>query len=225
MLPCHSIAWHPLISCSVTTPPSLFCEGCGLETYVLISLLPRPNPLTRKGFWWPLSNFMVVPSQQSWYWTTQWNSTTSCNHMLNWPTDLFIVSCPDSTLTSVALLKSHDWWYLDLAQPRNCSMVTRPFSSWEGGVWTHDYIWIGWLQQSAVNMLIAVKTQSKAFATVITQLMTLAPRMAKHIAYVILSRWWCRNHIYRSCTLSYTTPYDTWITKMADMVVLLTIDN
>ena len=78
----HAIAQHPLISCSVTTPSSLFCEGCGLETHVSwrpISLLPRPNPLTR----WPLSNFSVVPSQQSWYWTTQWNNATSCNHVLN----------------------------------------------------------------------------------------------------------------------------------------------
>jgi len=24
------------------------------------------------------------------------------------------------------------------AQPRNCSIVTRPFSSWEGRVWAQD---------------------------------------------------------------------------------------
>ena len=29
------------------------------------SLVPRPHPLTRKGAWWPLSNFLVVPSQQN----------------------------------------------------------------------------------------------------------------------------------------------------------------
>jgi len=49
------------------------------------------------------------------------------------------------------------------AQPRNCSIVTRPFSSWEGGVWEWDYIclcvtamimqqrsaarWIPWLRK------------------------------------------------------------------------------
>ena len=53
-----------------------------------LSLMPRPHPLMRKGVWWTLSNFLVVPSQQSWYWTTQWNSATSCNHVLNQPTYL-----------------------------------------------------------------------------------------------------------------------------------------
>ena len=52
------------------------------------SLVPRLHPVTRKGVWWPLSNFLVVPSQQSWYWTTQWNSTLSCNHVLDQPTYL-----------------------------------------------------------------------------------------------------------------------------------------
>jgi len=28
---------------------------------------------------------------------------------------------------------------VDSAQPRNRSIVTRPFSSWEGGVWARDY--------------------------------------------------------------------------------------
>jgi len=28
---------------------------------------------------------------------------------------------------------------VDSAQPRNCSIVTRPFSSWEGGDWAWDY--------------------------------------------------------------------------------------
>ena len=52
------------------------------------SLVPRPHPLTRKVVWWPLSDSLVVLSQQSWYWTTQWNSATSCNHALDRPTYL-----------------------------------------------------------------------------------------------------------------------------------------
>ena len=31
----------------------------------LPSLMPRPHPLTRKGIWWPLSDFLVVASQQN----------------------------------------------------------------------------------------------------------------------------------------------------------------
>ena len=113
--------------------------GCSLITEDP-SLVPRPHPLTRKGVWWPLSDFLVVPSQQSWYWTTQWSCTTSCNHVLDRPRHLFVVSCPDPTLAPVMLLKSHDQWHFaDLAQPRNRSMVTRPLPSWEGGVWARDY--------------------------------------------------------------------------------------
>ena len=45
-----------------------------LWTYLLNScskgsLVPRPRPLTRKRVWWQLSNFLVVPSQQYWFWT------------------------------------------------------------------------------------------------------------------------------------------------------------
>jgi len=29
---------------------------------------------------------------------------------------------------------------VDSAQPRNHSIVTRPISSWEGGVWARDYM-------------------------------------------------------------------------------------
>ena len=47
------------------------------------SLAPRPHPLTRKGIWWPLSDFLVMLNQQ--YWT---NSATSCNHVLDRPTYL-----------------------------------------------------------------------------------------------------------------------------------------
>ena len=72
-----------------------------------LNLMPRPHPLTRKGAWWPLSDSLVMSSQQSWYWTTQWNSALSCNHVLDWPT-YFIVSCLDPILASVMLLKSHD---------------------------------------------------------------------------------------------------------------------
>jgi len=33
------------------------------------------------------------------------------------------------------------------AQPRNCSIVTRPFSLWQGGVWAQDY-WSSSIDQS-----------------------------------------------------------------------------
>ena len=32
---------------------------------MITGLMPRPHPLTRKGVWWPLSDFLVVPSQQN----------------------------------------------------------------------------------------------------------------------------------------------------------------
>ena len=60
----------------------------------------------RLGVRWPLSDFLVVPSQQSWYWTTQWNSTTSCNHVLDQLTNLFVALCPDPTLTSAPCFQS-----------------------------------------------------------------------------------------------------------------------
>ena len=44
------------------------------------SFVPRPHPFTRKRVWWPLSTFLVVPSQQSWFWTSQWNSAMSYIH-------------------------------------------------------------------------------------------------------------------------------------------------
>ena len=41
------------------------------------SLVPRPHPLMRKRVWWLLSDFLVVLSQQSWFWTSQLNSAMS----------------------------------------------------------------------------------------------------------------------------------------------------
>ena len=35
--------------------------------------------------------------------------------------------------------------FADLAQPRMCSIVTRCFSLWEGGVWGQDYCDISWV--------------------------------------------------------------------------------
>ena len=34
-------------------------------SYRHCSLIPRPHPLTRKGVWWPLNDFLVAPSQQN----------------------------------------------------------------------------------------------------------------------------------------------------------------
>ena len=42
-------------------------EHLGMKHYSQqgYSLVPRPHPLMRKGVWWPLSDFLVVPSQQN----------------------------------------------------------------------------------------------------------------------------------------------------------------
>ena len=53
----------------------LVCMATGVQTCtlnkahtqctLLASLVPRSHPLTRKGVWWPLNDFLVVPSQQN----------------------------------------------------------------------------------------------------------------------------------------------------------------
>jgi len=78
-----------------------------------------------------LSDFLVVPTQQYWFWT-------NVDYMLAWRKAYFIGSCT----------RLETWHYfigfskiktVDSAQ-RNRSIVTTPFSSWEGGVWEWDYL-------------------------------------------------------------------------------------
>jgi len=38
-----------------------------------VVLCPDPTFSREKWVWWPLSNFLVVWSQQSWFWTIQRN--------------------------------------------------------------------------------------------------------------------------------------------------------
>jgi len=69
----------------------------------------------------------TVPTQQYWFWR-------NIDYMLAWCKAYFIGSC--THLNDVVLFH----WLVqiktvDSAQPRNCSIVTRPISSWEGGVW------------------------------------------------------------------------------------------
>ena len=99
---------------------------------VPFSLVPRPHPLVRNGVWWPLSDFLVVWSQQSaisyvtWVAQQRWGWSLSTRLQIGrigW-------SSMSTWLHDVALFQYQECW---LAQPRNRSMVTRPLSSWEGG--------------------------------------------------------------------------------------------
>ena len=69
------------------------------------SLVPRPRPLTRKRVWWLLSNFLVVPTQQYWFWT-------NIDYILAWRKAYFIGSC--ARLDDVALfhwiVQDQDCW-------------------------------------------------------------------------------------------------------------------
>jgi len=77
------------------------------------SLTARPHPLTRKrsGSYWAICWLHRVSSLD--FWTSQWNSA----------------------LTQVCKINVQNQY---LAQPRNCSTVTRPISSWEGGFSARD---------------------------------------------------------------------------------------
>ena len=61
-------------------------NSTAVSVTVACSLVLGPHPLTRKGVWWSLSDFLVVPSQQSWYWTTQCYVMQPCAQL----TDLLV---------------------------------------------------------------------------------------------------------------------------------------
>ena len=68
-----------------------------------------PDPTSHKEkIWWLLNDFLVVLSQQYWFWT-------NIDYMLRWCDTISLVQKSNS------------------AQPRNSSIVTRPFSLWEVG--------------------------------------------------------------------------------------------
>ena len=106
----------------------------------MTSLVPRAHLLMRKRVWWPLSDFLLVPSQQSAISHVTWVAQQKRGWGLG--TRLWIRRLVDRAHGCMT------WRYFiglfsiktaDSAQPRNCSMVTRPFSLWEGGVWAWDY--------------------------------------------------------------------------------------
>ena len=91
--------------------------------------VPRPHPLTRKKVWWLLSDFLAVPSQKYWFWT-------SIDYLLAW---YFIGLCTRLMWHYfIGLSKTQERW---LDTTKNRSVVTRPFSSWEGGVWKQDNLY------------------------------------------------------------------------------------
>ena len=95
-------------------------------------LMPRPHPLIGERVWWLLGDFLVVPSQQV-------SIRTNIDYMLAWYRAYFIALC--ECLDDVALF--HCFAQIetaDSAQTRNHSIVTSPFSTWEGGVWARDII-------------------------------------------------------------------------------------
>jgi len=70
-------------------------RGYSYSDDVHCSLVPRPCPLTRKRVWWLLSDFLVVPTQQYWFWT-------NIDYLLAWCKAYFIGLC--AYLDDTALL-------------------------------------------------------------------------------------------------------------------------
>jgi len=75
-----------------------------------------------------MSNFLIVLSQQYRFWTSIDYTLARCK-----PISLVYVNTW-MTFNGLSTIIT-----ADSAQPRNCSIVTRPFSSWEGWVWARDY--------------------------------------------------------------------------------------
>ena len=90
-------------------------------------LVLRLHPLTR----WLLSASLVVPSQQSWF-LNEWMIISS------WGSAVSLASI-NSCITLHYFIGLFRIDTADSAQPRKCSMATRSFSLWEGGVLAWDY--------------------------------------------------------------------------------------
>jgi len=79
-----------------------------------------------------------------------WGKGSIC-HLSNIDFEQTMIRCLHD-VRPISLVYVHAWmmWHyfiglskiktVDSAQPRNRSIVSRPFSSWEGGVWEWDYI-------------------------------------------------------------------------------------
>ena len=84
----------------------------------------QPHPLTRKRVSWSwVISWMCIHSQQYWF--------ENIHYMLAWCGGSFIVlyeHLDDMALFNWLVQNTHHW----LAQPRNHSTVTRPFSLWQG---------------------------------------------------------------------------------------------
>ena len=103
------------------------------------SLIPRPHPLTREGVWWTLSDFLVVPSQQStishvtwvaqqkqgWGLGTRLQINRSVEHMVAWPPQLHHAHLPCLSM----VLSSNDVHILYF-----CAQ-TQPQQKGSGDIW------------------------------------------------------------------------------------------
>ena len=92
-----------------------------------------------------MSDFLVVPSQQNAIshvtWVVQQKRGWGLGMRL-WIGQL--VNRARGCMTWCYFIGLFSIKTVDSAQPRNCSVVTRPLSSWEGGVWARDCSWRAW---------------------------------------------------------------------------------
>ena len=117
------------------------------EVYYVISLVSRPHPpLTRKRV-----NLVTI---ERFLGCTDSCSilTLNTDYMLAWCKAYFIALCTHSVtwryFIGLSKIKT-----VDSAQPRNRSIVTRPFSSWdwEGGFWALDYFVMSYFPASVLS--------------------------------------------------------------------------
>jgi len=76
----ESLSYHIVTSIS-SVVNSILLPVSWFWSHSSRSLVPGSRPLTKKRIWWLLSVFLAVLSQQSWFWTIQWNNAMSkCVH-------------------------------------------------------------------------------------------------------------------------------------------------
>ena len=114
----QGVVWHAALEL-VSSPDPTLSRGKGSGDHWAISWLCRVSSLDTEQ-----PNEIVL------------RHATMCS--IDWPTFRSLVPRPHPCrccATQVTWLMD----FADSAQPRNRSMVTRPFSSWEGGVSERDY--------------------------------------------------------------------------------------
>jgi len=108
--------------------------SCSIFFSIMLSLVPRPRPLTGKRVWWQLSDFLVVPSQQYWFWT-------NTDYLLGWCRAYFIglrAHLDDVTLFHW-LVQNEDCWLSTIMKLLNCHQT---LFLMRGRIWARDYIMI-----------------------------------------------------------------------------------